>query len=100
MSWIAIAGASMVGAATLPQAVKLLRTRQAGDFGWAFSVLNVLGLALLAVRSWMIEEWAFLAINAVATAFWGLVLTIKLGTHLASDARISDPTAAPDRRSR
>lgn len=79
MSWIAITGASLLGAATLPQAVRLLRTREAGDFGWTFTLLNVLGLALLTTRSWIIEEWAFVAINAVTTTFWGLVAVVKLG---------------------
>lgn len=78
MSWIAFAGASLLGAATLPQAVRLLRTRRAGDFGWAFTVLNFVGLALLATRSWIIEEWAFLAINVLTTTFWGLVAVVKL----------------------
>lgn len=78
MSLIAITGASLLGAATLPQAIQLLRTRQAGDFGWPFTVLNVVGLALLAARSWIIEEWAFLAINLLTTSFWVLVLVIKL----------------------
>lgn len=89
MSWIAVAGASLLGAATLPQAVKLLRSRQAGDFGWAFSILNFLGLALLAARSWVIEEWAFLAINVVATLFWGLVLVVKAAATIEDEPRAS-----------
>ncbi len=75
---LAIAGATLLGAATLPQAIRLLRTRQAGDFGWAFSIMNLLGLAFLAARSYVIDEWAFLAINTLTTAFWGLVLGVKL----------------------
>ncbi len=87
---LAIAGATLLGAATLPQAVQLLRTRQAGDFGWAFTGMNVLGLAFLGVRSWVIEEWAFLAINVLATVFWGLVLAIKLtGRHAAGSPHAS-----------
>lgn len=75
---LAIAGATLLGAATLPQAARLLRTREAGDFSWAFTAMNFLGLAFLAARSWVIEEWAFLAINTLTTLFWGLVLVIKL----------------------
>ncbi len=81
MSLIATVGASLLGAATLPQAVQLLRTRRAGDFGWTFTALNFLGLALLATRSWIIEEWAFLAINLLTTTFWGLVLAVKIGVQ-------------------
>lgn len=81
MSLIATAGASLLGAATLPQTLKLLRTRRAGDFSWTFTALNFLGLALLATRSWIIEEWAFLAINLLTTTFWGLVLAVKIGVE-------------------
>lgn len=82
MSWLATAGALLLGIATVPQAARLARTRQAGDFGWAFSALNFVGLALLAARSWVIEEWAFLAINALTTLFWGFVVLVKLATTL------------------
>lgn len=78
MSTLAALGALLLGTATLPQAVRLLRTRRADDFGWTFSTLNAAGLALLAARSWVIEEWAFLAINTVTTLFWLLVLAVKL----------------------
>lgn len=77
VSLIAATGALLLVAATLPQAVQLLRTREAGDFGWAFTTLNFLGLALLSVRSLIIEEWAFVAINTITTLFWGLVLVVK-----------------------
>lgn len=78
MSGLAALGALLLGAATLPQAVRLLRTRRAHDFGWTFSMLNAAGLALLAARSWIIEAWAFLAINTLTTLFWLLVLAVKL----------------------
>jgi uncharacterized protein with PQ loop repeat len=84
MSLVAATGACLLAAATLPQAVRLLRTREADDFSWAFSTLNFAGLALLAVRSFVIEEWAFLAVNTVTTLFWGLVLLVKLDTPFPS----------------
>jgi uncharacterized protein with PQ loop repeat len=98
VSWIAIAGASLLGAATLPQAVQLLQTQQARDFGWTFSILNFLGLALLATRSVVIEEWAFVAINTVTTAFWGLVIAVKVATHVREErVDATDQPAAVDR---
>lgn len=90
MSWIAQVGALLLGAATLPQAVRLLRTWEAGDFGWLFSGLNFAGLALLATRSWIIEEWAFVAINTVTTLFWGFVLLVK-----AVPVHEDEPPAGP-----
>jgi hypothetical protein len=77
MSLIATVGASLLGIATIPQAVRLLRAREAGGFGWSFAGLNFAGLSLLALRSLVIEEWAFVAINTLTTLFWGLVLVVK-----------------------
>lgn len=92
---LAIAGATLLGAATLPQAARLLRTREAGDFSWAFTVMNLVGLALLAARSYVIEEWAFLAINTLTTAFWGLVLAIKLTSPAQDLAPLQADGAEP-----
>lgn len=77
MSLTATIGAVLLAAATVPQAVRLVRTRKADDFGWTFAGLNFVGLALLTVRSFVIEEWAFVAINTITTLFWGLVLLVK-----------------------
>lgn len=91
MSWLATSGAVILGIATIPQAARLARSRQASDFGWDFSTLNFAGLGLLAVRSWMIEEWAFLAINALTTLFWGFVMLVKLANTLPLGEAPSPP---------
>jgi hypothetical protein len=76
-AWAA-GGAVLLAGATLPQFVRLLRHRRADDFGWAFIVLNFVGLALLAVRSIELGEAAVAAINTLTCLFWGTVGVIKL----------------------
>ena len=41
-------------------------------------LLNVVGISLLAWRSWEIGETAFLALNLSTVAFWALVAALKL----------------------
>lgn len=77
MSLLAYAGAALLAAATIPQAWRLLRTRRAGDFGWAFVLLNLVGLLLLAMRSAELGEGAFLGVNLLAAGFWLLVMLVK-----------------------
>lgn len=71
-------GAVLLGAATLPQFVRLLRTRSVDDLTWSFILLNFLGLSLLAARSAVIREWAFLAVNLLTATFWGSALAVKV----------------------
>lgn len=75
---IAYLGATLLFAATLPQAARLLRARRADEMGWAFVVLNSVGIGLLAWRSFEIGERAFLALNLGTGAFWLMVGAIKL----------------------
>jgi uncharacterized protein with PQ loop repeat len=89
VSWIATTGAAMLAAATLPQVLRLWQRRRARDLGWSFAALNFAGLALLAARSLVIEEWAFVAINAVTCTFWGGVLAVKLADEGAPVRRRS-----------
>jgi MtN3 and saliva related transmembrane protein len=78
--WFSFAGAALLTAATIPQVVKLLRTRSAGDFSYGFAVLNFVGIAMLGLRSLQIGEWGFVFVNATTAAFWALVLGMKLAT--------------------
>lgn len=87
----AYAGAGLLGAATLPQFVRLARTRSVDDMTWAFVLLNFLGLTLLAIRSAAIREWAFLGINTLTATFWGAAFAVKLRS---ASWRSTDP--APD----
>lgn len=72
-----IAGGILLAAATVPQAVKLVRTRDVHGFAWAFITLNFVGILFLLVRSLEIREWPFVAINAITAAFWLLVIVLK-----------------------
>lgn len=74
---LAYAGALLLLVATLPQAVRLLRTRRADDLAWSFVLLNAAGIALLALRSQEIGETAFLALNVGTALFWLLAALVK-----------------------
>lgn len=76
--WIAYAGGALLTAATLPQVVHLARTRDATSFAWSFVLMNAVGIALLAWRSWEIGERAFLALNVTTALFWAFVAALKL----------------------
>ena len=75
---LAYLGAALLAVATVPQAVKLLRTRSARDLGWGFVALNIAGIALFAARSAELGEVPFLAANLVTAGFWGLAGAVKL----------------------
>jgi len=81
----AYTGASLLVLATLPQVVKLLRTRRTEDFAFGFVLLNLAGLVFLAIRSLEIGEVAFLAINVLSAFFWALLLGMKIVTATTPD---------------
>ena len=74
---LAYIGGAMLAAATLPQVVRLWRTRDAGAFAWGFVLLNAIGITLLAMRSWEIGERAFLLLNLTTASFWVFVALLK-----------------------
>ena len=93
----AYAGAALLFLATLPQAARLLRTRRADDLAWTFVVLNAVGIALLAWRSWEIGETAFLALNLSTVAFWARVAMVKLaGPNRAAQKRVDKERKGTD----
>lgn len=71
-------GALLLGAAIVPQVVKLARSRTARDFSWLFVLLNLAGLVFLAFRSAELGEIAFLAINVAAAGFWLFAFALKV----------------------
>lgn len=74
---VGLAGALLLGAATIPQAAKLLRERRADDFHYGFILLNLVGLLLLTMRSAELAEWAFVGINLLGALFWLFVFALK-----------------------
>lgn len=76
-----IAGGALLAVATVPQAVRLVKTRDVENITWAFAVLTLVGLVLLCIRSVEIREWAFVAINAFTACFWALVVALKADNH-------------------
>lgn len=74
---VGLAGALLLAAATVPQVAKLLRDRRADDFHYGFITLHLVGLALLAMRSAELGEWAFFGINLLGACFWLFVFALK-----------------------
>ncbi|HWG92274.1 MAG TPA: PQ-loop domain-containing transporter [Candidatus Thermoplasmatota archaeon] len=78
VDWLTMVGAGLLVASTLPQAWKLLRTRDASSFSLGFCSLNAIGLSLFLWRSIQIQEVAFIITNGVTTAFWAGLMVFKL----------------------
>lgn len=74
---VGLAGALLLGGATIPQAAKLLRERRADDFHYGFILLNLAGLVLLTMRGAELAEWPFVGINLLGAAFWLFVFALK-----------------------
>jgi hypothetical protein len=91
-AWAYLGGALLV-AATVPQAAHLLAKRRADDLSWPFVLLNAAGISLLAARSAVIGETAFLAVNLVTASFWGLAAAVKLSSV---KRRLTASRAAPE----
>lgn len=78
MQWLGIVGAALLGAAIIPQAIELAKRRRVDELRYGFIVLNLAGLALLAMRSAEMGEWAFVTINLTAGLFWLATLAVKM----------------------
>lgn len=74
---LGLAGAVLLGTATVPQAAKLWRERRVDDFHWWFILLNFVGLLFLTMRSAELREWAFFAVNLTGACFWLFVFALK-----------------------
>ena len=92
----AYAGGLLMVAATLPQARHLLRARDAAQFSWSFTLLNLVGISLLALRSWEIRETAFVLLNVLTAAFWALVVALKAWPRKAERALDEKRTRSAD----
>lgn len=75
---LAYVGGGLLVLAAAPQTVELVRRRSAVGLHGGFVILNLAGIALLALRSWEIGERAFLAVNLVTGGFWALALGLKV----------------------
>ncbi|MHB8585719.1 MAG: PQ-loop domain-containing transporter [Thermoplasmatota archaeon] len=90
---LAYLGAALLTAATIPQAVRLVRRRSATDFGWPFVAMNAGGLVFLVARSLELAEIPFVIVNLVGLTFWLGVAALKAWSAWAD--RTSNPTVAP-----
>lgn len=75
-----LVGALLLAAATLPQALHLVRIRRAEDFHGSFIGVSLAGCLLLAVHALALGDTAFLAVNAVGVGFWSLCAWMRFGS--------------------
>lgn len=75
------AGAVLLAVATVPQFVRLARTRDAASLSAWFIGLNAAGLLLLTWRSAQLGDAAFLGINLLGAAFWAWTGWLKFRTR-------------------
>jgi len=83
-----IAG-TLTTVAYIPQAVKVYRTRSAGDLSWPTFICLVVGIVLWVAYGLMLDQWPIVIANVVTL---GLALAIVAGKVLYSPRRA--PVAA------
>jgi MtN3 and saliva related transmembrane protein len=79
-----IAG-TLTTVAYVPQALKVYRTRSAGDLSWPTFLCLVIGIVLWVAYGWMIDQWPIVIANVVTL---GLALAIVAGKLIYSPRRL------------
>ncbi|WP_119421481.1 SemiSWEET family sugar transporter [Desertibaculum subflavum] len=80
--------------AYIPQAVKVYRTRSAGDLSWPTFVCLVVGIVLWVAYGWMLDQWPIVIANVVTL---GLALAIVAGKVIYSPRRLAVAERRPAR---
>ena len=80
----------------IPQAVKIVRERDASSVSLRMYVVTVIGFALWTGYGVLLESWPLVASNLISFALAGLILVLKLRRGQATGPAAS---RAPRRRS-
>lgn len=88
-----IAG-TLTTVAYIPQAVKVYRTRSAGDLSWPTFLCLVVGIVLWVAYGWMLDQWPIVIANVVTL---GLALAIVAGKVIYSPRRLPVAERRPAR---
>jgi MtN3 and saliva related transmembrane protein len=76
---VGVAAAILTTASFVPQAVKVVRTRETAAISLAMYAMFTAGVALWLAYGLMTAQWIIVAANGVTLLFAAIILTIKLG---------------------
>lgn len=76
---IGLVAAVLTTSAFLPQAWKVVRTRETAAISLAMYALFSVGVALWLAYGLMTAQWAIVGANAVTLVFAAIILVMKLG---------------------
>jgi MtN3 and saliva related transmembrane protein len=68
-----------------PQAIKILRERDASGVSLRMYAITVVGFSLWSAYGFMLRSWPLLGANLVCLALAGLILTLKLRDNRRED---------------
>jgi len=81
MNWISVIGtvaAVLTTAASLPQAVKIIRTKSVKDISALTYTLLFIGLALWTIYGILKSDWPIIVCNGISALISGIILVLKL----------------------
>lgn len=78
MQWLGLAGGLMVAFGFVPQIVKTLRTRSAGDLSFFMLLTILIGGVFYTAYSFQVGDRVFILINLLATTNTLILLLLKL----------------------
>jgi len=79
---IGLAAAVLTTSAFLPQAVKVVRTRETAAISLVMYALFSVGVALWLAYGLMTAQWTIVAANSVTLVFAVIILAMKLGEQV------------------
>ena len=79
----------------LPQAWKVIRTRNTGAISTAMYGITVVGFALWLVYGWLLGRWPLIVTNGICLLLASFILAMKMASPRGKEtiARSLDPTA-------
>lgn len=76
--WLGLVGGLLVAFGFVPQIVKVLRTRSAGDLSLVMLLVILTGGCFYTAYSLVVGDPVFIIINLLATTNTGLLLALKI----------------------
>jgi MtN3 and saliva related transmembrane protein len=94
VGWLATVASTV---SFLPQAWKIVRTRNTGDISTGMYLVTVIGFALWTTYGVLLGAWPLIVANGLCLLFSGFILMMKLLPRRDVDAvaDVLDPDAAP-----
>jgi MtN3 and saliva related transmembrane protein len=95
---IGVLAAALSVTSFVPQAWRVIRTRETKDLATPMWIMNVAGFALWTTYGVLIETWPIIVPNAICFVLAAFILTMKLASRPTKE-RIAD-AMTPSRSSR